>query len=79
MNKIEMVYLIEYKVKSGETSKAIGFGKTIDEVYRLFMSDWLEFYNRAVIDGESSLVSSPDEIEHITIEPLCSARDVVGR
>jgi len=75
---MQKVYLINYNVKGENTAKTIVFAESTMSAAIAFYEDWLNGYNKSVAEGES-LVCSPDELEHITIEPLCIASDVVGR
>jgi hypothetical protein len=75
----ESVYIIGYKLKKGNSTKTVAFAKTINEAFTSFMRDWLDNYNKAVSDGAGELYSNPDELEWISIEPVCPASEVVGR
>jgi hypothetical protein len=76
---MEIAYEIKYNCKGSRSdNKVIAFGETVNQALCAFMNDWVTDYNKSVADDEF-LVTSPDELERISIEPVCLAKDVINR
>lgn len=76
---MEIAYEIRCKCKGSiSDNRIIAFGETVSQALYAFMNDWVTDYNQSIADDEF-LVTSPDELERISIEPICLAKDVINR